>query len=72
MSEVKLEKCPETGICSIFKSDGTKVDLIPQEVTDIQAAQGDAEKIREILSVAGSGFAESLDVDELGQISKKI
>ncbi|MHC4872624.1 MAG: hypothetical protein ACYTFY_12350 [Planctomycetota bacterium] len=67
MSEVNIELCPETGICSIL-SGNTKADLMPDEVAQLKSAAGDIEKIKAIISEADSSFADSLDEDALRKI----
>ena len=65
---MKIEQCPETGICSMIKDDGSKVDLISEEVNQIKAASGDKGKIKDVLATIDSGFAESLSADEISRI----
>ncbi len=72
MDKLNIELCPETGICSILKSDGTKVDLMPGEVADIRDAEGDAEALREAISEADETFAASLNVEELAQLTSTL
>lgn len=72
MGKLTVEQCPETGICSIYKEDGTKVDLMPTEATDILTAMGDTEKIKAAIAEADSSFAEKLDAEELQQIGNDI
>lgn len=72
MGKLTVEQCPETGICSIYKDDGTKVDLMPTEATGILTAMGDPEKIKAAIAEADGTFAENLDTDELKEISDKI
>ena len=35
MSDLNIQLCPETGICSLIKADGKKVDLMPDEVAAV-------------------------------------
>jgi len=73
MSKLIVEVCPETGICSILKSDGSgKVDLMPDEAAAIRAAGGDAATIREVIFACDPSFADALAADQIGQISKEI
>ncbi len=72
MSNLNVQVCPETGICSIIKEDGTKVDLMPDEVGGLRKASGNPENIKQILAEVDSGFAESLEPEELDQISKEM
>ena len=72
MGKLIIEQCPETGICSIYKEDGAKVDLMPTEATDILTAMGDIEKIKSAIAEADSSFADNLNDEELTEISKGI
>jgi len=72
MSEMNIELCPETGICSLMKSNTSKADLMPFEVDDIRNAIGDATKIREIIAEADSTFANALSDEELIELASKI
>ena len=69
---MKIEKCPETGICSIIRADGKKVDLMPGEVIDLQEAGGDKSKIINILREVDDGFARSLTESETRDLSSNI
>jgi hypothetical protein len=40
MSNINIELCPETGICSIIKGNGSKIDLMPDEVSRVRLAAG--------------------------------
>jgi len=72
MPEIQVEKCPETGICSIIKEDGQKVDLISPEVTQLQDAAGDEAKVKEVLSAISGNFATSLTAEEVKALAAKI
>ncbi len=72
MSELNIELCPETGICSVIKADGRKIDLMPDEVGAVRGASGDPDAIRRALSEVDSGFAEALGPDEVAQLSKRL
>ena len=72
MSKLIIEQCPETGICSIVKEDGKKIDLMPNEVEDLRNASGDAAKIKETLGDVDPGFSAALTADELDQLSSEI
>jgi hypothetical protein len=72
MSKLDIHLCPETGICSVIKEDGTKIDMMPGEVADIRQAEGNAEKIKEVLSQVDPAFSEKLENEELGQISEEL
>ena len=72
MSDLNIQLCPETGICSIIKGDGSKVDLMPDEVSQLKEAGGDAAAIKKALAEVDAGFAEQLDSDEVDQVSKQL
>ena len=72
MAKVTVEQCPETGICSIVKEGGLKVDLMPDEGEQLKTAAGDASKAREIIKQSDSSFAESLTTEELNDILSKL
>jgi len=72
MSTVQVHLCPETGICTILKDGGVKVDLMPDEAQAIRRADGDADAIRKVISQSDGGFAEALDQEELDTIFKSV
>ena len=72
MSELNIQLCPETGICSIIKGDGSKVDLMPNEVTALRDASGNPDGVRESLAEIDSSFAEGLAADEIAQVSGEL
>ncbi len=72
MSELKIENCPETGICSIVKNDGTKIDLMPNEADDVRSASNDVDKIKNIIADVDPSFLEKLDKSELEQITAEV
>jgi hypothetical protein len=72
MGELNIQLCQETGICSIIRATGDKVDLMPGEVANIRDARGDADKVRELLGEVDAGFAQALAADELGQVARKL
>ena len=72
MSELKIELCPETGICSLIKPGEGKADLLPFEVAAINAAAGDQEKIKAIIAESNSDFAEKLNAAELSQVISEL
>lgn len=73
MSEaLHIERCPETGICSIVRADKSKVDLMPDEVDAIVAAAGKADEVRAIVSGSDESFGSKLSAAELAQISKRL
>lgn len=71
MSELIIEICRESGICSLIKPGG-RADLMPNEVTDIKDATGGAGQIRQIIAEADSKFAASLDDAELQRIAAEL
>lgn len=72
MSKLNVQLCPETGICSIVKEDGSKIDLMPGEVQDVRKVSGNAEAIKKALGEIDGGFAGALEAEELAQISRKL
>lgn len=72
MAKLNIQLCPETGICSVIKEDGTKIDMVPDEVAQLREASGDTEKSRTILAQIDAAFSESLDTKELHQLSDEI
>ncbi len=68
MSQLVIEQCPETGIASILREGGAKVDLMPSEVSDLRGQKGNTEGIRTVIAGADSDFAASLTPAELAQI----
>ena len=69
MGKLNIELCPETGICSIVKSDGTKVDLMPDEVDSLRAAAAQPESARQTIADVDAEFAKTLQPDELQQLA---
>jgi hypothetical protein len=69
MDKLNIELCPETGICSIIKKDGTKVDLMPDEVTTLREALGNPDSARKVIAEADASFAQSLAPEELAQLA---
>ena len=68
MGKLNIELCPETGICSIVKSDGTKVDLMPDEVASIRTATVQPEAARQTIADVDADFAKTLQPEELKQL----
>ncbi len=56
-------------MCSIIKKNGTKVDLMPDEVKDLRKAWDNPDAARKVLSEADADFAESLDMEEINQLA---
>jgi hypothetical protein len=72
MSDLNVQMCPETGICSIIKADGNKIDLISSEVSQVREAAGKADAIRQVLAQIDPGFAAGLDSEEIARLSTKL
>jgi len=72
MSDLNIQLCPETGICSIIKSDGKKIDMIPSEVSQVRDASGNPDAIRQALARIDAGFAGGLDSEEIDQVSNEL
>jgi hypothetical protein len=72
MSDINVELCPETGICSIVKGDGSKIDLMPDEVTRVREAAGNPDAIKQALAEIDSTFAAGLDAAEIRRVSKDL
>lgn len=70
--ELKIELCPETGICSIVRPDSTKVDLMPDEVAAIRESSEGIEGIRRVIGDCDDGFASRLGAAELAQIGREL
>jgi hypothetical protein len=71
MSQLTVELCPETSICSLVKPEA-KTDLMPHEVADIRAGGGDLERVRSVIAAADAAFASGLDEAELKQIAARL
>jgi len=72
MADVKIELCPETGICSIVRDGMNKVDLMPDEVAAIRDAGGDAAAIKAVVSECDAAFGSALDQTEIEAIVGKL
>jgi len=68
---LKIELCPETGICSIGRGSTEKVDLMPDEVDALREAGGDAARIKAILAEADSAFAEGLSEEDVNKLAEQ-
>ena len=71
MDKLNIQLCPETGICSIIKEDGKKVDLMPDEVTQLRHAT-DGASVKQVLSEVDGSFAEALAAEETAYIAAKL
>jgi len=66
-----IERCPESGICTIRRGDGAKVDLMPVEVEAIRGA-GDPEQVREAIADSDAAFAAALTTEMLTDIGQRL
>lgn len=69
MDKLNIQLCPETGICSIIKNNGTKVDLMPDEVKNLREASSNPDAARQVLAEVDADFAKSIDQDEINQLA---
>ncbi len=72
MTDLNIQMCPETGICSIIKRDGNKIDLISDEVSQVREASGKPDAIRQVLAQIDPGFAAGLDSEEIAELSNEL
>ena len=72
MAVIRVELCPETGICSVIKDGNLKVDLMPREVDSIREAGGDAAGIKRVFAECDGTFADSLDAAEIRDIASSL
>jgi hypothetical protein len=72
MGRLNIELCPETGICSIIKADGAKIDLMPDEVDNLRQAGNITDGIKKAIAEVDSQFAEKLNLEELKQLSSEL
>lgn len=72
MGKLDIHLCPETGICSVFKEDGSKVDMMPGEVDQLREAGGDQEQIKSVLKSIDASFGSGLGSEELEQLSDEL
>jgi len=70
MATLDIQKCPETGICSIANGKGAKIDMISAEADQIRQAGGNHAKIKEVLAQVDSSFSEMLTEAELDEIAR--
>jgi hypothetical protein len=69
---LNVQLCPETGICSIIKGNGSKIDIISDEVAQLRQASGDSQQIKSVLGQLDPGFADSLSPEEIAQLSNQL
>jgi hypothetical protein len=72
MDRLNIQLCPETGICSIIKKNGTKVDLMPDEVRHLRAALVNPDLARNVIAEADADFAAALAPNELQQLATEL
>jgi hypothetical protein len=72
MSNLDIEMCPETGICSIRNAQGGKIDMIADEVDQLRAAAGNPQQLKELISQVDPSFSASLSDDDLKQLAHDI
>ena len=63
MGKLDIQLCSETGICSIIKADGSKVDLMPDEVSSLKKALGVPAAARSVIADVDVNFAKSVGPD---------
>lgn len=71
-SNLTIEVCPETGICSIVRADAAKIDLMPDEVADIRENGSDPQQVRAVIEATDHAFAVSLSADDYAHIGKRL
>ena len=72
MDPLNIQLCPETGICSNIKKNGSKVDLMPDEVQQLRAALRNPDAARDVIAEADADFAAALAPDELQQLATEL
>ena len=72
MDKLNIELCPETGICSLIKKNGSKVDLMPDEVRQLRTALANPDAARSVIAEADADFAATLAADELQQLAARL
>jgi len=55
-----------------MKENGSKVDLLADEVDQLRQAAGNGEKTKAVLAQIDAGFSNGLQSDELTQLAEKI
>ncbi len=71
MNSLTIEICPETGIGSIVRETGGKVDLMPDEVKQLRETDGIPERLRAIIAEIDGTFAAALTPAEITQIARR-
>ena len=72
MDKLNIQLCPKTGICSIIKQNGSKVDLMPDEVQQLREALRNPDSARHVIAEADADFAAALAPDELQQLAAEL
>jgi hypothetical protein len=72
MAEITVERCPETGICSIVRDGGSKIDLMPDEADQLLQVRNNSAKLRELLQEVDPAFAQALSDDEVARIGANL
>ena len=73
MKKLIVEVCPETGICSLVKDNGTKTDLMPFEVDELKKLSADeVDKIKSVIRQGNADFAENLTAAEIKHILSQL
>jgi hypothetical protein len=67
---LRVEQCPETGICSLYRPDGRKLDLMPDEADGVRQCGGDPAEIRKRLAEVDPAFADSIRPEDLDALSR--
>jgi hypothetical protein len=71
VSNLNIQRCPETGICTIIAPDGRKIDLMPDEASSLAAADN-AEAAKAVLAEVDAAFAGALDTADLDTIVSEV
>ena len=72
MDGLNVQLCPDTGICSIIRTNGKKIDLMPDEVEQLRTVSGKPDAIKRALAEVDSSFAEGLDASEIREVSIRL
>lgn len=72
MAEINVERCPESGICSIVKKGGAKIDLMPDEAQQLMQVRNNSAQLRQLLVDVDPAFAQALSDDEVAQIGANL
>jgi hypothetical protein len=69
--KITVEVCPETGMCSIVRSSGEKIDLMPEELAQLRRSTGEAQA-KSVIAEVDPKFAEGLDAVALAHIRENV